>query len=171
MRDAFKSIATLEAIHEKRGAYEDEDIRLYTINVHAMKSALANIGEPELSAAAFKLEQAGRDKNTAVMSAETGAFLNELRKVIGKLTPPKEKGVETETTDQDLAYLREKLRAFQKACSIYDKKAAKLAMTEIREKTWPPQTNELLGAISESLLSGDFEEAVAAAERIINQPS
>ena len=133
-----------------------------------MKSALANIGEPELSAVAFELEQAGRDKNTAVMSAETGAFLDELRGVIGKLAL-KGEGEDNEATDADIGYLSEKLLAVQEACSTYDKKTAKSMITELREKAWPRHTKELLSAISEHLLNGDFEEAVGIAGKIINQ--
>jgi HPt (histidine-containing phosphotransfer) domain-containing protein len=36
-------------------------MRTYTINVHGMKSALANIGKTDLSAAAAKLEIAARE--------------------------------------------------------------------------------------------------------------
>jgi signal transduction histidine kinase/CheY-like chemotaxis protein/HPt (histidine-containing phosphotransfer) domain-containing protein len=86
IRDASRALATLEAVLEKRGGYEDDDIRAYTVSVHAMKSSLAHVGETELSAVAAGLEQAGRDKNTAVMSAETGEFLDNLRAVVEKIT-------------------------------------------------------------------------------------
>jgi len=86
-RDAEKAAATLEAIQEKEGNYGDEDIQTYIINVHAMKSALANIGETALSDSALKLEQAGRARDTAVMTAETPAFLNSLRALIEKIKP------------------------------------------------------------------------------------
>jgi len=86
-RDAEKAAATLEEIQKKEGNYGDEDIQTYTIYVHAMKSALANIGETALSESALKLELAGRARNTAVMTAETPAFLNSLRTLIGKINP------------------------------------------------------------------------------------
>jgi HPt (histidine-containing phosphotransfer) domain-containing protein len=85
LRDASKALAALEAIHEKRGAYGDKDIRTFTIHAHAMKSALANIGEPGLSAAALRLEEAGQGADTALMAAETPAFLRGLAGLIEKL--------------------------------------------------------------------------------------
>jgi CheY-like chemotaxis protein len=91
VRDASKAIATLESILEKHSAnvdaYNEDDIRMYIINVHGMKGALGNIGEKELSAAAAKLEKAGKEKNTAVMTAETPELLNRLRAMIRELTP------------------------------------------------------------------------------------
>jgi hypothetical protein len=44
VKDAEKAISELEAIYEKRNAWESDDIQMYVVNVHAMKSALANIG-------------------------------------------------------------------------------------------------------------------------------
>jgi signal transduction histidine kinase/CheY-like chemotaxis protein len=89
LRDAVRAFTALSTIHEKSINYGDEDVRLYTVNVHAMKSSLAHVGETELSALAAKLEQAGRDKDTTLMSAETGEFLGKLRAVIEKFTPQK----------------------------------------------------------------------------------
>jgi signal transduction histidine kinase/CheY-like chemotaxis protein/HPt (histidine-containing phosphotransfer) domain-containing protein len=167
VRDAAKSIAALEAIYEKRDAYEDEDIRTYTINVHSMRSVLASIGEPELSSLAAKLEHAGRERDTSLMSAETGAFLDGLRAIVGKFAPPEEEGEDTEITAQDQLYLREKLLVLQEACSSYDKKTAKDAIAELRQKAWPRQIKEQLGTIAEHLLHSDFEKAAEVAEEIL----
>jgi CheY-like chemotaxis protein/HPt (histidine-containing phosphotransfer) domain-containing protein len=86
VRDARKAIATLEAILEKSGAFAEEDTRTYTINTHGIKSALANIGETDLSAAALALEKAGKANDIAVMIAETPAFLGRLKALIEKLS-------------------------------------------------------------------------------------
>jgi PAS domain S-box-containing protein len=175
VRDASRAVAALETIHKmyynNSGAYEDEDIRLYIISVHAMKSALANIGEPELSIIAARLEQAGRMKDIAIISVETPEFLTRLKTTIEKLTPSEKEGNGTtdEITDDVRIYLHEKLHIISEACGLFDKKAAKDALTELRQKTWPRPLKELLGTIAGYLLSGDFEEAAGAAEGIIRQ--
>ena len=166
VRDASKAVAVLEAICEKRGVYNDKDIEMFTINAHGIKSTLANIGELKLSAAASKLERAGREKNTDVMLNETPVFLKKLREIIEKYMPPKEKeGKETEAPDY--AYLREKLLIVQKSCLTYDKKTAKAEITELRQKTWLPPIKELIGTIAEHLLHSDFEEAANVAGEIL----
>jgi len=166
-RDAEKSIAILEAIHEKRYHFTDEDIRSYVINVHAMKSALANIGEAKLSSIALKLEEAGRQQNIAVISDETPAFLTALRKVIEKINPNAD-GISEEVSlnikDKDRTYLREKMDIIQKACAGYDKKTAKDALAQLRQKTWPHMVTEMLEKIAEYLLHSEFTEASNLAE-------
>ena len=87
VREVSKAVSTLEAILDKRGAYDDEDIKGYRICVHGLKSSMANIGEPELSAHAAILEHAARDKDASAISSKTPAFLDDLRAVIDKYTP------------------------------------------------------------------------------------
>jgi signal transduction histidine kinase/FixJ family two-component response regulator len=185
VRDAAKSLAVLEALRARRGspgspgapdapgspgALSEEDMRAYVINIHGMKSALANIGEAELSAAARRLEQAGREKGAGAMPAETDAFLNALRQVITRLAPLSEKDagaeagqerVDATLTDADEAWLRDHLRAIRAACAAFDKKAAKDALTELQQKTWPRPTRELLDTFAECLLHGKFKKIVS----------
>ena len=163
IRDAEKATSTLEAIctnHYRR----DNDIHLFVINVHAMKSALANIGESDLADLAYSLEQAGRKGDTDAMSAETPAFLKGLRAVMAKIAPKDEAG---ETTEEDHAYLREKLRAMQTACAAYDKKTVKDALAELQQKSWSRHIGEQLDAVAGYLLHSEFEEAAECCGRIL----
>ena len=154
VRDAEKAMAMLEAIYMNQYR-RDDDMHLFVVNVHAMKSALANIGESELAALAYSLEQAARMRDVGAMSDETPAFLNGLRAVVESIRPKDEDG---ETADEDQAYLREKLLAVQAACADYDKKAVKDALAELQQKVWSRQTREQLEIIAEHLLHSEFEE-------------
>jgi signal transduction histidine kinase/CheY-like chemotaxis protein/HPt (histidine-containing phosphotransfer) domain-containing protein len=81
MRDAEKALSALKTIIS--GSFSNKDDLLeYTINVHSMKSALANISETRLSNTAHKLELAGHSENIQVIMAETPAFLKQLEEVI-----------------------------------------------------------------------------------------
>jgi len=170
-RDAEKAIIILETILKKQGMYDDEDIQMYVINVHAMKSALANIGESELSAFALKMEEAGRRNDIAVISAETPAFVSSLREVIDKINPNKDEN-DNDFTDEikgeDNGYLLEKLAFIQDACAENNKKAAKDALTQLRQKKWPRRIKSLLETIAENLLHSEFTEAAKAAGDYIN---
>jgi HPt (histidine-containing phosphotransfer) domain-containing protein len=86
VRDAAKSLAALEDIQTRRNAYSEDDIKTYVIHVHGMKSALASIGENELSALALELEIAGRKEDTSVMASETERFLEELKQTVKRLS-------------------------------------------------------------------------------------
>jgi signal transduction histidine kinase/DNA-binding response OmpR family regulator/ABC-type amino acid transport substrate-binding protein/HPt (histidine-containing phosphotransfer) domain-containing protein len=162
MRDGQKALTILEAFYEKRDAYEDKDIQQYIINSHSMKSALAIIGESDLSVFAAKLEQAGRERNMPVIADETPVFLNSLRAVMEKIKP-REDAHNDEMTVEDRNFLREKLIVIQGACVKYDKKTAKDAVAELQGKTWPARITEQLESIADRLLHSEFEEAAKLA--------
>jgi len=159
-RDAEKAIARLELTHAHSYRRTD-DLRLFVFDIHAMKSALANIGETELSAAAHKLEQAGRAEDISVIMSETPAFLDALREVIKKNKPKED---DDSMSEEESAYIRlhlgEKLLAVQKACEEYDEKTATAALAELKQKKLPRSIREMLDAIAGYLLHSDFEEAV-----------
>jgi HPt (histidine-containing phosphotransfer) domain-containing protein len=163
VRNAERLAAELEEIQKNDGVYKDEDLCLYTINTHSLKTMLANAGEKALSAAALKLEQAGREKDTAVITKETHGFLNELRAVIRKFTPQNEGETGGETGDEETEYLREKLLAIKGACEAYNRKTAKAAITELRQKEWSRETTEILEKMAEHLLNGDFDKVSSIA--------
>jgi signal transduction histidine kinase/DNA-binding response OmpR family regulator len=164
MRDAEKALAMLETIYANnfRG---DDDTHMFILNVHAMKSALANIGETALSDIALNLEQAGREKDIAAVMAGSPAFLNSLRAVIKKVKP-KDKNDKVSNIVWDnarKAYLREKLLVIQSVCMTYDERTANATLFELRQKAWPPEVKELLAVIAEHLLHSEFEDAAALA--------
>ena len=161
MRDAEKTLVTLEAMHANQYR-RDNDVRMFIITVHAIKSALANIGKTELSALAYRLEQAGRAGDTAVMLADTPVFLDGLRAAIEKITPPEED--EDGRMADDPADLRAKLSAIQASCAAYDSKAARDALAALRQKAWPRHIREQLDVVAGHLLHSEFEEAAGVAE-------
>ena len=163
-RDAGKTADTLQAILDRWNAPLEDDLALYIINVHAMKSALTNVGEADLSAVALRLEQAARERDLSVMAEETAAFIGELRAVIDKIKP-KDEDAAADITDGDREFLRGQWAAIRDACLGYDKRTAKNALGELKKKAWPRAVKETLDAVSEHLLYSDFEEAAAVAGR------
>jgi signal transduction histidine kinase/CheY-like chemotaxis protein/HPt (histidine-containing phosphotransfer) domain-containing protein len=161
VRDAEKAIGTLKPIHDNNYRRSD-DIQLYVIIIHAMKSALANIGESTLSAEALNLEQAGRERNIVAMKNGTPVFLDSLREVIDRIKPKDEDNVQ-DMQDNDRELLYEKLRIIQEACTAYDERVAYDTLTELRQKTWPRNVRELLDAIGEQLLHSEFMQAAQLA--------
>jgi len=160
-RDAGKAIATLEELSGKNDYGNEDNIRTYIINVHGMKSALANIGKMDLSAVALKLESAGRAGNLDVITSETPAFLNSLRAFVDEVAPRKKTADDT-PVDEDKPYLCEQLLLVKAACEEYDKSAANEVLKELKKTVWSRQTEELFGAISEQLLHSDFDEIAEA---------
>jgi CheY-like chemotaxis protein len=165
-RDAGKAIAAIEAIM-KNSRRRADDNNMFIINVHSMKSALANIGEAELSETAKKLEQAAREDNFSVIAGETPVFLENLRQVIDRIKP-KDDNEEIVVTEEDTGFLRRKLSDIKTACVEYSKKPAKEALSELRARKWPRHIKDKIGNICEYLLHSDFEEAARAAEEMLS---
>ena len=158
LRDAQKAVDVLETIHSNNYRRID-DTQTYIINIHAMKSALANIGEVELSAAAGKLEDAGRTQNITEISNDTPGFISALRAVIQKVNPNKDDTddkADVTMSEEDRAELIEKLSLMQRASIEYDKKTIKNTLAQIKGRKWPFTVNKLLETISEHLLHSDF---------------
>jgi len=162
LRDAKKSLEVLNDIYAKRSSLvENEDaMRMFTINTHSMKSALANIRKNELSQFAGKLEQAGRDKDLEVIAEETPRFLKILRQIVEELTPDDNSA----EADEDPALLKEHMAIIRDTCEAFDKKGARKALNELGEKRWSSATKELIGKITEHLLHSEFEEAAEIAK-------
>jgi CheY-like chemotaxis protein len=156
-KDAEKAIATL------RKTVENDDAKLFTITVHAMKSALANVGEDEASRAAAALENAGRRGDAGYISANIDVFIRTLESLVDKFG-----GLETADADksdnsvaaEDTDYLKEQLRLIKSACDNYDDDAAYAALDRLKEKRWKPATAELLEKIREAIyVYSDFDGA------------
>ena len=161
LRDAKKALATLGSIHEKGDYGSEDDLRTYIINVHGMKSALANIKEMELSAVALKLEMAGREGKLEMIVDETPVFLSSLQSFVDKLSSASQDDGD-DSPDSDPSLLTEKLLAIKAACEEYDEDAAEDVVAELREKHWSKDTKALLDFVSENLLHSDFDEVISA---------
>jgi HPt (histidine-containing phosphotransfer) domain-containing protein len=164
VRDAEKTAGILEAIFNRRNSPQDDDLTNYTVNIHLLKTALANIGEHSLSARALEMEQAARVRDLAVVAEKTAPFLADLRALTERVRPVEEE-YGAELTEDEGDYLRGKWQVIQTACLTYDKKNAKDTLNELKTKLWPRAVKEALDAVSAHLLHSDFEEAAAIAER------
>jgi PAS domain S-box-containing protein len=166
-RDAKKAIAVLQEYEESK-EYESGNLQTYIVNVHALKSALANIGKTELSGFAGELEQAGREGNVALIIEKNSAFMDELRAVVDNLKSDKAEYGAEEVSDEDTAHLRKMLLVIKDSCAAYDKRAAKDALAELRQKPWPPAYSDVFDTIAEHLLHSDFDEVKAVCEGMRN---
>jgi len=139
------------------------DIKLLTITAHAMKSALANVGEIEKSQQATELEKAGRNGDTEFIAANTEAFIQTLESLIQELNPAQPADTDADAgigadVMEDTAYLAEQLQIIKAACKDYDDTEAYAALDRLKAKQWKPQTTAALEEIHDALfLHSDFD--------------
>jgi len=167
VRDARKAAAFLQAICDNN-CRRGDDLSSFIINIHAMKSALVNVGESDLSNRASELEQAGRDQNAGLILSSLPGFMEDLNKIIDKLKPQDEDEAEKEQhyDDNDRAVIKERLQAIQDACASLNKKSAKEALAALKEKNWSRSNKDKLSAIAEHLLHSEFDEAASIAASV-----
>jgi len=165
--DATNSINAIEKINKNAEDYNDEEMRQYITSTHAMKTALLNVNEPELSSFASRLEQAGLNNSTGTISDETPVFLRRLRTIMAKLKLP-EIDIDDELTDVDYKLLKEQLQRIKEACEVFDKRTAKSAIVELRRTRWNADVNSLLSTMAEHLISGDLNMVISTAD-VINE--
>jgi len=155
-RDAKKYLPFFKNILENIAAATDEDLRLFAINSHAMKSALANIGESEVSEQAAELEKFGNERDKNAIQKETGIFTESLESIIAKIEA---RANCKPDADEDLDHLRNQLQIFSKACADYDEQTADAVLANLQKMPWTKETKALIDSISDDFLRGEFEAA------------
>jgi signal transduction histidine kinase/CheY-like chemotaxis protein/PAS domain-containing protein/HPt (histidine-containing phosphotransfer) domain-containing protein len=154
-RDAKKSLLIFEKTLEEIANATDEDLQLFSIKAHAMKSALANIGENALSQIALTLEKAGKEQDKDTIKALTMELIDALKKIVEKT----EKNKKFTDVDENFSYLREQLKIIGDACANYDARTADVALAKLREMLWTHKTRDVFEQISKYILLSEFEEA------------
>jgi signal transduction histidine kinase/CheY-like chemotaxis protein/HPt (histidine-containing phosphotransfer) domain-containing protein len=168
LRDATRSVGVLGGIM-KRGIFDEEDLRNYTIHVHGMKSTLSYVKRIDLSAVAMKLEELGREGRVEAIKAETPPFMTALAELIESLSAEHSDsaGDSGDDADHDAELLRTKLSEIKAACEDYEERDADKALKELKAMKWSAQVKSLLDEISEQLLHSDFDEIAEAVEKFL----
>jgi signal transduction histidine kinase/CheY-like chemotaxis protein/PAS domain-containing protein len=162
-KDTKKSLLILEETLKNIAKATDEDLRLFTVHAHAMKSNLANIGEKEVSELAFSLEKAGKKRNKGFIQAKVPRLIDALQEMIQKIEKETEKNTKKtiEKIEENTAHLLEQLKIIGDACIKYDTRTANSTLAELKKLQWASETEETLDTIAEHLLRSDFEEVSA----------
>ncbi|MDR2965056.1 MAG: response regulator [Treponema sp.] len=168
--DAEKAKEVLEKMFAQPHELSKPELELYIITIHGMKSALANIGEKQLSEIALRLETAGREENHPIILEETSVFIKALQSLIIKYKPEEKTDTQdTEITDESKQLLREKLADMKEACVSLNKKAAKEALNLLKQINWPQNITSVLDNLSVLLLHSAFEEVESIVEDLLEQ--
>ena len=145
-----------EFINKNNGA---GDLEFFTVNMHGIRSGLANIGRAKLAGDAARLEEAGRNADRRTIREETPHFVNELALLIDELSP-----LEVQQTGEDADLLHEGLKAIHTVCEKRNLIDARDVLYELGKYTWTPETKDFLGRLSARLLHSEFADAVSEIE-------
>ncbi|MDR1829588.1 MAG: response regulator [Candidatus Fibromonas sp.] len=156
--DIKKALPIIEDTFKNIDNATGEDLHLFTVNVHAIKSALANIGETVVSRLAFALEKAGKEQNRNLIKKQAPVLIDDILSIKAKIESKKKNSDSTSEVDQDPGFLREQLQIICNACADYDERPVKAALEALKKLSWKKETKALIDKIDEQMLYGDFDE-------------
>jgi CheY-like chemotaxis protein len=159
--DIENAVTVLEELLPKikTGAPEME---LFATTVHGMKSALANIGEIQLSKIALRLETASANGEIPEILNDIHQFIAALRSILDKIKPP---AVSAKISGGDPDFLKTKLNDIIAMCGKLNIKEAKKVLNELKQETWTQDINDILNDVSLFILRGEYTKAISAAEK------
>ncbi|MCL2008545.1 MAG: ATP-binding protein [Treponema sp.] len=156
--DAEKAITALQT------TLDCNDLKLYTTTAHAMKSALANIGENELSLKVQALEEAGIKGDKSFLSENTESFIKSLIALLENINLNRADRDEDPNIVDDKTFLLEELQIIKSACEDYNDKAAYEAFDRLNEKKWRANTQTSITELRNTLfLHSDFDKVIEQA--------
>jgi len=152
----------IKKVGEIKKSLEAGNYKLYTTYVHALKSALANIGASGLSEIAKALEFAGRQKDIAFIRLNNAKFLTNLETVLnnlGNMLSSASKDEQKSFVDSEL--LRSELNMLSEAIESMDSAAIDKAVDSLREFAQVEGIGPSIENILQSILIGEYDEAAA----------
>ncbi len=144
-------------------AFEENDIALYTVKVHALKTSARIIGADSLSALALSLETAGHNNDTDFIRENTAKLLSAYRVFAKKLEKINEK---KDTTDRKLLpedEFKEALSMLKVLAAQMDYESTEMILEELQEYALPEEAEEKirkLDAMLKSLRWDEMEELI-----------
>jgi len=162
IQDAKKVIDTIQ-----NTTASPDYIKQITSSAHAMKSALANIGEHAHAKLAQELENAGRLRDSEFINENIDGFVEILERTIMDLCKTKAAESDIAYAQGDDALLSEQLPIIIAACEQYDDITVYEVLDMLKEKEWTRETSKKLEKIRNSLfLESDFEAVIQIAKSI-----
>ncbi|SFD03690.1 hybrid sensor histidine kinase/response regulator [Butyrivibrio sp. YAB3001] len=141
-----------------KDAFDSENIRLFTIKVHALKSSARIIGAGALSEFAARLEEAGNDKNVDFIKENVDALLEQylkykekLSRLVANAAPEQTKGMIPEDE------LKDAYDALHDLIPQMDYDAVEMIMNSLAEYTLPEKDAEVMNELNKMMKRFDWE--------------
>ncbi|UQZ87826.1 hybrid sensor histidine kinase/response regulator [Deltaproteobacteria bacterium Smac51] len=146
---------------ELSASLKDDNLALYTTNVHALKSALAYVGAEGLAKAAASLESAGREGDKGFIETHNTTFLPALARLLDNIAAcPEIAGDDEPETLLDKERLREILDPLRTALDEFDTETINRLSDHLQGFTRAQESGDSVGAILEQILTGGYDEAI-----------
>ena len=141
-------------------AYAEEDIKLYTIKVHALKSSSKIIGANNLSELAREMEDAGNRGDIAFISSHHNELLAMYRLFKQKLSRMNSHESADDTSKESISSedLKNAYEALKETAEQMDYDSAELILSQLDKYDLPSADNETFVEISKALKAFDWDK-------------
>ena len=140
-----------------RRAYEENDIRLYTVKVHALKSSARIIGANDLSALSQKLEDAGNNNDMDFISANTEKLLDDYRRIAAKIRDISAAGDDDGKEDIPEDELKDAYEALRELIPQMDYDSVEMIMDNLKGYRLPPKDAEIISKLEKMMKTLDWD--------------
>jgi CheY-like chemotaxis protein/nitrogen-specific signal transduction histidine kinase/HPt (histidine-containing phosphotransfer) domain-containing protein len=168
--DAFRNDG-LEKIEEIKKCLKNGNYSLYTIYVHALKSASANIGASDLSEAARALEMAGKKKDLPFVKSHNEQFLASMKELLKDINAviSVEKTKEKQEEPMSLEILKSELKKLREALGSLDSGAIGETMNNLQKFTQASGVGTDVKNILQNTLIGEYDGTIAIINNLLRE--
>ena len=169
MLSTFHDDGTMK-INEIKSCLETENMQLYAIHVHALKSACALVGAAALSETAAVLEEAGKMGDLKFIHTHNPAFLGDLEKLLRTINTALSENAEKE---RDKLIERELLNTvlirLKTALINFDSPEINKTVNTLEDYTELTDIGDPIKAILQNRLIGEYDETVSMIDDLIRK--
>ncbi len=139
-------------------AFAEDDIRLYTIKVHALKSSARIVGASSLSALAEKLEEAGNNDDRVFIEENTAKLLIDYKAYKEKLERISKNSEENETKEViPESELKDAYEALKELVASMDYDGVEMVINQLKEYKLPDEDKEKTEKLEKMLKLFDWD--------------
>ena len=158
----------LEKCVEIEACIASSNLPLYTIHVHALKSAAANIGAEKLSELAKSMEKAGREGNIDLIKKGSVQLLGDLRELLDNInTALKHESAHDPNITVDMEQIKDELSRLRKNIDSFNSQAIKESSDNLRKYIHISNIGAKIDDVLQCVLIGDDDKAIQAIDSII----
>ena len=141
-------------------AYKENDIKLYTIKVHALKSAARIIGANELSELARALEDAGNKSDLGFIDSHNDELLEMYRSFKDKLSKLGSKETSDDTGKEPISSddLSSAYASLKEIAEQMDYDSAELVLAQLNDYALPKEDKAVFDNIASALKAFDWDK-------------
>jgi len=160
--------------HERLGSISEylkkRNISMYITNVHALKSASANIGANSVSEMAANLELAAINEDMDFVEANNGPFLKAFEELLGRIND--ELSNQSNKSDKDVKKidpedLKNLLLQLKTALDIFDIDTTNQSIDILLRAALPDEIVPVIRDISKHILIVEYDEAIELIDKIV----